>query len=230
MNNCFINSVLKALNNLDKFNQFTYNINDELINNIKYNNSINVNKIVFETRTNNTQEDAEEFLSYKLLPKFNNYKYTNEIINLSNEELNIINEFIQYNKSKIFEFLKKYNYFDNNRKYYKYFYDFYDNIKNINNKKYIRHLTLSDHFTNYYIDLNNNELVKSFTIMINNNNIKNILQKIFFLKINTFIIFNINYVDNTNFIIQNNINTEKLRYNLKRNRKMIIYNLNQIII
>jgi len=221
-NNCFIDSILKSLNNLDKFNNLNI-INDELLNNIKNNNSINVNKIVFKNRINNTQEDAEEFLTNKLLPYFKNYNIKdNKFINLSNNELNIINEFIQYNKSKIFNFLKKYNYFDDNKIFYEYFYDFYDNIKPIYVNNYIKQFTLADYFTNYYIDLNNNELVKSFTVSIINNNFKEIIKKIYFLKISNFIILNINYVDNTNFIIPNNLNSNDNKYNLKS----IIYYIN----
>lgn len=222
MNNCFIDSILKSLNNLDKFNNLNI-INDELLNNIKNNNSINVNKIVFKNRINNTQEDAEEFLTNKLLPYFKNYNITdNKLINLSNNELNIINEFIQYNKSKIFNFLKKYNYFDDNKIFYEYFYDFYDNIKPIYVNNYIKQFTLADYFTNYYFDLNNNELVKSFTVSIINNNFKEIIKKIYFLKISNFIILNINYIDNTNFIIPNNLISNDNKYNLKS----IVYYIN----
>ena len=63
MNNCFINSVLTALNTLETFKNILKSNNNELFQNILNKNSININNLVFKSRINSTQEDSEEFLT-----------------------------------------------------------------------------------------------------------------------------------------------------------------------
>lgn len=223
-NNCFIESIIQALLSYKSFVNIINNNDNKLLQAIKYFDIRKINNIVFSERTESTQEDAQEFLTNKLLPYFKKFNIHSKEITLNNYELDFINEFSRYNKSKLIELIKKYKFFNGNYKFFSLIYDFFDNNDHIYTKNYNKVLNLDDLFTVFYINNLSNEIYKSYNIILYNNlNFSQQLQNIYILNYNPFLIINISYINDinpnnrNNFIIpkQFNCNAQDKYYCLK---------------
>ena len=238
LNNCFIEASIKALLHLTIFkNIVNENQTDETLFNIKSKRYNKLSQLLLPERTTDTQEDCQEFLTNKLLPYLKSYILQKIQIYLTIEEIKIINNFVHYNKSKLYDFINEYKEeFNNNNKYYKYMHDFFD-VKNImskllfqNNKCfYYKEISISDLFLYTYIT-KDNEIYNSYTIeLYNNENILYQLNQIILININPFIIIHINYINNENQIIPKSLSLNDYTYNLKSIIYYMSYNDNNTL-
>ena len=110
LNNCFIEASIKALLHLTIFkNIVNENQTDETLFNIKSKRYNKLSQLLLPERITDTQEDCQEFLTNKLLPYLKSYILQKTQIYLTIEEIKIINNFVHYNKSKLYDFINEYN-------------------------------------------------------------------------------------------------------------------------
>ena len=214
MNNCFIDSIISALLNYEKFNiminKYLNNLEDknDLLYFINNKDSQKISNLILPNRRN-TQEDVNEFLTNNLLPHMKIYTINEKKIILNNYDLVFINQFINYNKSNLEKFLREFFI-----KYYDSFdidendvdIDYNNKYLNINNKYY--------NFINIFYDFKNiNDVIK-----LKENN---------YYKINITLdnLFHVCYIDKNKFVQnRNKDNIITSNFIINKNYNITLYN------